>query len=121
LTVSTISEKILSALSKPVMLDDQEVGISASLGISMAPEDSQTAETLIKNADLALYRAKDEGRNNFKFFTVEMNTELVVHLRLVNSLRNAIEQEAFELLYQPQIDLLNGQLVGFEALVRWRS
>jgi len=121
LTVSTISEKILSALSKPVMLDDQEVDISASLGISMAPEDSQTAETLIKNADLALYRAKDEGRNNFKFFTVEMNTELVVHLRLVNSLRNAIEQEAFELLYQPQIDLLNGQLVGFEALVRWRS
>lgn len=121
LTVSAISEKILVALSKPVMLDDQEITISASLGISMAPADSQTAETLIKNADLALYRAKDEGRNNFKFFTSEMNTDLVVHLRLVNSLRSAIEQESFELQYQPQVDLMNGQLVGFEALVRWRN
>ena len=120
MTVSSISEKILAALSKPVLLDDQEIAISASLGISMAPEDSHSAETLIKNADLALYRAKDEGRNNFKYFTTEMNTELVDHLRLVNNLRAAIEQESFVLLYQPQVDLLSGQLVGFEALVRWR-
>ncbi|MET0377460.1 MAG: EAL domain-containing protein [Spongiibacteraceae bacterium] len=119
LTVSTICEKILGALSKAVLLGDQEIAISASLGISMAPEDSHTAETLIKNADLALYRAKDDGRNTFKFFTTEMNTDLVDHLRLVNNLRNAIEQESFVLFYQPQIDLMSGQLVGFEALVRW--
>jgi diguanylate cyclase (GGDEF)-like protein/PAS domain S-box-containing protein len=121
LTVSSICEKILAALSKPVLLDDQEIAISASLGISMSPEDSHTAETLIKNADLALYRAKDEGRNAYKFFTSEMNTELVDHLRLVNNLRTAIEQESFMLLYQPQVDLMSGQLVGFEALVRWRN
>ncbi len=121
LTVSSICEKILAALSKAVLLGDQEIAVSASLGISISPEDSHTAETLIKNADLALYRAKDDGRNTFKFFTTEMNTDLVDHLRLVNSLRTAIEQESFVLLYQPQIDLMSGQLVGFEALVRWRS
>ncbi len=120
LTVSTIAEKILIALSKPVLLDDQEISISASLGISIAPEDTADSENLFKNADLALYKAKDEGRNNFKFFTAEMNTVLVEHLRLVAQLRTAIEDEEFFLQYQPQIDLLTGQLVGFEALVRWR-
>jgi len=119
LTVSAIAEKILHSLSKPVLLDDQEVGISASMGISMAPEDSNSAEVLIKNADLALYKAKDEGRNNFKFFTTEMNTLLVKHLNLVAQLRQAIDAQALHLQYQPQIDLLTGQLVGFEALVRW--
>lgn len=118
-TVSAIAEKILHSLSKPVLLDDQEVGISASMGISMAPEDSNSAEVLIKNADLALYKAKDEGRNNFKFFTTEMNTLLVKHLNLVQQLRQAIDNQSFHLQYQPQVDLLNGQLVGFEALVRW--
>jgi diguanylate cyclase (GGDEF)-like protein/PAS domain S-box-containing protein len=117
--VSSVAEKILHALSRPVMLGDQEIGISASLGISMAPEDSNSAEHLIKNADLALYRAKDAGRNNFKFFTAEMNTLLVEHLRLVHDLRLAIDQDRFRLQFQPQIDLLSGQLVGFEALVRW--
>jgi diguanylate cyclase (GGDEF)-like protein/PAS domain S-box-containing protein len=118
-TVSTIAEKILYSLSKPVLLDDQEVGISASMGISMAPEDSNSAEVLIKNADLALYKAKDEGRNNFKFFTTEMNTLLVKHLNLVQQLRLAIDHQAFQVKYQPQVDLRTGQLVGFEALVRW--
>lgn len=120
-TVSQISDKILAALSKPVMLDEQEIAVSASLGIAMAPEDSQSAETLIKNADLALYRAKGDGRNNSKFFTTEMNTDLVKHLRLIQDLRAAIDNESFLLMYQPQIDLLSGQLVGFEALVRWRT
>ncbi len=119
LMVSSIAEKILHALSRPLLIDDQEIAISASLGISLAPEDSSSAENLIKNADLALYRAKDEGRNSFKFFTVEMNTLLVEHLRLVQHLRQAIEHEQFRLQFQPQIDLLSGQLVGFEALVRW--
>ena len=119
LTVSAISEKILHALSKPVLLDDQEISVSASLGISVAPEDSNIAEVLIKNADLALYKAKDEGRNNFKFFTTEMNTLLVKHLNTVQQLRLAIDNQSFALQYQPQIDLISGQLVGFEALVRW--
>src|SRR5690606_26899576 len=119
LTVSAVAEKILHSLSKPVLLDDQEVGISASRGISMAPEDSNSAEVLIKNADLALYKAKDEGRNSFEFCTTEMSTLLVKHLNLVAQLRQAIDAQALHLQYQPQIDLLTGQLVGFEALVRW--
>ncbi len=121
LTVSAIAEKIMMAIGKPVLLSDQEMTVSASMGISMAPEDCNTAEVLIKNADLALYKAKDEGRNNFKFFTTEMNTLLVRHLNLVQQLRHAIDNQAFLLQYQPQIDLSNGQLVGFEALVRWRQ
>ncbi|HET8710039.1 MAG TPA: EAL domain-containing protein [Spongiibacteraceae bacterium] len=121
LTVSAIAEKIMMAVSKPVLLGDQEITISASMGISMAPEDSNTAEVLIKNADLALYKAKDEGRNSFKFFTTEMNTLLVRHLNLVQQLRHAIDNQAFLLQYQPQIDLSSGQLVGFEALVRWQQ
>ncbi|HEY3699717.1 MAG TPA: EAL domain-containing protein [Spongiibacteraceae bacterium] len=121
LTASAIAEKIMQALSKPVLLGDQEITISGSMGISMAPEDSNTAEVLIKNADLALYKAKDEGRNNFKFFTTEMNTLLVRHLNLVQQLRQAIDNQSFLLQYQPQIDLLSGQLVGFEALVRWQQ
>jgi diguanylate cyclase (GGDEF)-like protein/PAS domain S-box-containing protein len=120
LTVSTIAEKILQGLSKPTLIDDEEVTVSASLGISVAPEDTNEAEVLIKNADMALYRAKDDGRNNFKFFTVEMNILLIAHLNLVQQLRHAIDQQSFLLHFQPQIDLNSGQLVGFEALVRWQ-
>jgi len=120
LTVSSIAEKILQGLSKPTLLDDEEVTVSASLGISVSPEDTKEAEVLIKNADMALYRAKDAGRNNFKFFTVEMNILLIAHLNLVQQLRHAIDQQAFLLHYQPQVDLNSGQLVGFEALVRWQ-
>ncbi|HSB96051.1 MAG TPA: diguanylate cyclase, partial [Spongiibacteraceae bacterium] len=120
LTVSSIAEKILQGLSKPTLLDEEEVTVSASLGISVSPEDTKEAEVLIKNADMALYRAKDAGRNNFKFFTVEMNILLIAHLNLVQQLRQAIDQQAFLLHYQPQVDLNSGQLVGFEALVRWQ-
>jgi diguanylate cyclase (GGDEF)-like protein/PAS domain S-box-containing protein len=120
LTVSTIAEKILQGLSKPTLIDDEEVTVSASLGISVAPEDTTEAEVLIKNADMALYRAKDDGRNNFKFFTVEMNILLIAHLNLVQQLRHAIDQQSFLLHFQPQVDLNSGQLVGFEALVRWQ-
>ncbi len=120
LTVSTIAEKILLGLSKPTLLDSEEVNVSVSMGISVSPEDTTEAEVLIKNADMALYRAKDQGRNNFTFFTAEMNTVLIAHLHLVQQLRQAIEQQAFLLHYQPQIDLNTGQLIGFEALVRWQ-
>ncbi len=120
LAVSNVSQKILQTLKKPIILRETEIRITTSAGIAMAPDDSNEAEELIKNADLALYRAKDHGRDNYQFFTAEMNTRLLNHLRMVEDLREAVNNEAFSLVFQPQIDLKKGTLVGFEALIRWQ-
>ena len=121
IAVSNISQKILEALKAPITLNEKEIRISASIGISMAPEDSQNAEELIKNADLALYRAKDMGRDNYQFFISEMNSKLVDHISMVNDLRIALKLEEFHLAFQPQINIADDHLIGFEALVRWNS
>ena len=121
LAVSQVAQKILSALKLHTVVKETEIRITASLGISLAPNDSNNAETLIKNADLALYRAKDLGRDNYQFFTNEMNTELLNHLNLIQELRVAIDEQAFHLVYQPQIDISQNKLIGFESLIRWQS
>ena len=121
LAISTVAEKVLETLKQAIVLRETEVQISTSLGLAMAPDDSNSAEELIKCADLALYRAKDQGRNNYQFFTQEMNTQLVDHLNLIRDLRNAITAREFLLVYQPQVALDDGRLVGFEALIRWEN
>ena len=121
IAISAIAEKIIAAIHEPIILQENEFKISASLGIAIAPTDSNNAEDLIKQADMALYRAKDLGRNNYQFFTAEMNNRLVTHLDMVRDLRLAIEKEEFHLVFQPQIDLNNHKLTGFEALIRWIS
>ncbi|ARN75801.1 EAL domain-containing protein [Oceanicoccus sagamiensis] len=121
LAASHVAEKIIDTLKRPIALNETEIRITASAGISMAPEDSNSAEELIKNADLALYRAKDQGRDNYQFFTSEMNTQLINHLQLIQDLRKALEAREFHLVYQPQIDIKQGQLIGFEALIRWQN
>src|SRR5690606_12837891 len=97
-----------------------EVMVSGSIGITVAPEDSMNASVLMRNADLAMYRAKDQGRNNYQFFTDDMNIESVARMSLESELRLAVTNEDFVVYFQPQVDLLDHRVAGFEALVRWQ-
>ena len=95
--------------------------LSCSVGISMAPEDSSDCETLIKYADQAMYSAKETGRNTYRFFTKDLNVEAVERLHLENQLHQALQRGEFYLVYQPQIEIVSGQLTGVEALIRWKN
>lgn len=114
-----VANKIIKALAAPIQLGQQNIIVTTSIGITLLPQDSDTPTGLLKNADLAMYRAKQEGRNNYQFFTPEMNTRASHLLRLETELRDALEQRHFTLHYQPQIHLKTGKVTGFEALVRW--
>ena len=115
-----IARKILDVLKVPIRLTGVEVIITSSIGITIGLEDADDANSLMKNADLAMYRAKEQGRDNFQFFSHEMNVELTRQLSLEGEIRKALKMEEFELYYQPQIDLNIGRLVGYEALIRWK-
>ena len=115
-----VAQKALGAFAKPFQLERDEVYITASVGISMYPEDSDDLEVLIKSADTALHRAKDSGRNNFQFFTAEMNVKVLHRLSMENSLRRALERHEFLLHYQPKASLNGGHTTGLEALLRWQ-
>jgi len=119
LSISQVAEKIIHTVKKTITLNETEIHITASLGIATAPNDGEDAQTLIKHADLALYRAKDKGRDTFNFFTAELNKELNQHLKMVSELRKAIHNNEFHLEYQPQVNLENHRLTGMETLLRW--
>jgi diguanylate cyclase (GGDEF)-like protein len=115
----TSAAKILASLRTPHCIAGHELHIDGSIGISIYPQDGENAETLIKNADTAMYHAKEEGRNNFKFFKTEMNVAAVVRQSVEANLRRAVENEDFVLHYQRKINLASGEITGIEALVRW--
>ncbi|MEX1200454.1 MAG: EAL domain-containing protein, partial [Methylophaga sp.] len=119
--VGRIAEKILTTTSLPYMIDNIEVNISPSIGISLFPADGRDVDMLIRNADAAMYHAKNSGRNNFQFYSAEMNAEAANRLALETSLRRAVEQQEFYLQYQPQIELSSGRVKGAEVLLRWHT
>jgi diguanylate cyclase (GGDEF)-like protein len=118
---ATVAEKILSLFTEPFQLDSNEVFISPSIGISLYPTDGQDIDTLIQNADAAMYHAKEKGRNNFQFFTQALNDKIHERLMVENSLRKALEQKEFLFHYQPIVNLDSGRPVGVETLIRWQS
>jgi diguanylate cyclase (GGDEF)-like protein/PAS domain S-box-containing protein len=118
---ATSAAKILLALNAPHSIVGQDLHIDGSIGISIYPEDGQDAETLIKNADTAMYHAKENGRNNFQFFTPAMNLKAVRRQSLEGSLRQALDRKEFLLHYQPKVNLQTGEITGVEALIRWQQ
>ncbi|SAK65572.1 diguanylate cyclase/phosphodiesterase with PAS/PAC and GAF sensor(s) [Caballeronia temeraria] len=114
-------ERTRAAISEPVWLDDTELYVGCSMGASLYPQDGDDAETVMKKADLAMYRAKDMGRNNYQFYQPEMNASVGARMNLERRLRRALRDGEFLLHYQPQVDMSTRQIVGIEALVRWHD
>ena len=117
--VIDIVQKLLNAFAQPFLLNAEAVYITPSIGISMYPYDSKTQETLIKNADTAMYHAKREGRNNFQFYQESMYNDVLERLTLKNRLHQALERGEFQLFYQIKVDTVTEEVVGAEALIRW--
>jgi diguanylate cyclase (GGDEF)-like protein/PAS domain S-box-containing protein len=118
--VAGLMERVLKTVDQPFDIEGHEFFISCSIGISLYPRDGRDLDTLLKNADTAMYRAKESGRNNFQFYTPAMNQRVNQRLSLERKLRQALANEEFELHYQPNVDLASGKIVGIEALLRWR-
>jgi diguanylate cyclase (GGDEF)-like protein/PAS domain S-box-containing protein len=114
------ARKILSALGAPFEIEQNTLRITASIGVTTYPEDGQTAELLMRNADLAMYQAKEKGRSNYQFFEKGMNVRAVERQSIEGDLRCALERDEFVMHYQPKIDLKTGEITGVEALVRWQ-
>lgn len=115
-----IAQKVLQAFAEPFQVMGYEMFVSTSIGISMYPSDNDDEHALLKNADTAMYRAKESGRNNFQFYTREMNARALYRLNLENDLRHALERREFRLHYQPKACLRTGRITGVEALLRWQ-
>ena len=115
-----IGQRILDALKQPFHLQEQELHVSSSVGIAIYPQDGEDAEILLRNADSALYRTKEKGRNHYCFYTPTMTSKTSACLQLENHLYRALEQEEFLLHYQPQVNINTGKIEGMEALLRWQ-
>ncbi len=118
--VRAIVERMLAVVAQPWVSEQGEFNVSCSIGVALFPNDGTDAQTLLKHADSSMYRAKESGRNNFQFFTRELNTLMTERLEMESGLRRALERDQFLLHYQPRVDLATGRIIGAEALIRWR-
>ncbi|RQW76885.1 MAG: EAL domain-containing protein, partial [Geobacter sp.] len=115
------AQRILSTFSRPFVLEGRTINISASIGIALYPNDAQNAESLFKCADTAMYHAKNEGKSNYRFFSVEMNEKLIRRVALENCMRRGLEEREFFVEYQPKWNVRTARMTGMEALARWQS
>jgi diguanylate cyclase (GGDEF)-like protein/PAS domain S-box-containing protein len=117
---ATVARKIIDMLSQPFVLEGNEYFVTASVGITLFPNDSKDPDSLVRHADTAMYRAKELGRNNFQYFTAQMNEQAMRKMELETDLRRALAREEFVLQYQPKVSCVTGQITGVEALLRWQ-
>jgi diguanylate cyclase (GGDEF)-like protein/PAS domain S-box-containing protein len=115
-----VAENMIAGLAAPIFSGNLQLNTSGSIGIGVFPNDGRDSATLMKNADAAMYHAKEKGRNNFQFFSADMNARVLEHLSIENYLRKAVHQDELVLYYQPRVDFETGEMVGVEALLRWR-
>lgn len=120
-SVTQTMQRVLHEVAQPWTANDLEFRITCSIGITLYPDDGRDAETLLKHADSAMYKAKELGRNNFQYFSAEMNSTVTDRLDLLNRLRQAIPNDELVLHYQPKLNLADGNIIGVEALIRWKS
>jgi diguanylate cyclase (GGDEF)-like protein len=118
--ISACADRILESLARPFILERNEVSVAASIGIAVYPLDGDKPHDLLKNADTAMYRAKEEGGNSYQFYTIAMNDSIVQRVALERDMRQGLSRREFLLHYQPQLDLGSGRIIGMEALLRWR-
>jgi diguanylate cyclase (GGDEF)-like protein/PAS domain S-box-containing protein len=118
---TSVIERVRQAVLQSICVAGQDVQVSCSIGVAVHPHDGDNAETLLMHADAAMYRAKDLGKNNYQFYTRDMNVNIEEKLRLMEGLRTAFDQQQFRLLYQPKVELRSGRIFGCEALVRWED
>lgn len=119
--VVKVVEKIRTALSRPLHIDEHEIELSCSIGVGIFPKDGKDAQEVLKNAEAAMFNAKELGRNNCRFFTAALNDRTVARMTMERQLRRALERDEFLLHYQPQVDLGTGRITGVEALLRWQN
>ncbi|XOV81342.1 MAG: EAL domain-containing protein [Aestuariibacter sp.] len=118
--IALVSQRIVDSISKPIKIDQYEVVITPSIGVSVFPNDGDNVSDLVKHADVAMYYAKDQGRRCFKFYSDSLNARALERLQLEEAMRSALAREEFELFFQPQVDLASSKIASVEALIRWR-
>lgn len=114
-----VAQKLLKAIERPMLIENHQLSVTASIGIALYPNDGVDLETLLRNADVAMYKVKQENRNGYRFYTAKMQTQSARNLLLVNALRQATQLKQFEVHYQPQINIKDNRIIGVEALLRW--
>ncbi len=118
--IISIVQKLIEVMKAPFLIEEQQIYITMSIGISIYPQDGNSAEVLLKNSDAAMFRAKDDGRNTYRFYTQEMTKNALEHIIMETNIRQGLKKEEFIVYYQPQIDSATDKLIGMEALVRWQ-